>query len=58
MKPSAAPALSESSTCVAFQVSGDGLTAKQTAATAAPALSTNVANRNAGRPPRARALAT
>ena len=42
MKPSAAPVRSESSTCVAIQVSGDGLNAKKTAAAAAAALSTKV----------------
>lgn len=58
VKPRAAPVLSESSTCVAFQVCDDGLRANQTAAAAAAALSIKVASRNAGRPPRALALAT
>ena len=58
MKPSAAPVRSESSTWVAVQVSADGLKAKKTAAAAAAELNTSVANRNAGRPLRARPLAT
>ena len=58
MKPSTAPVLSASNTCVAFQASADGLRAKKTAAAAAPALSTNVANRKAGRPPLGLTLAT
>ena len=58
MKPSAAPVRKESSTCTAAQTSPDGLKPKETAAAAVAALSTSVANRNAGRPLRALPFAT
>ena len=58
MKPRAAPVLKESSTWTAFQISADGLKEKETATAAVAALSTSVANRNAGRPLRALPFAT